>query len=128
MTTRLHTHPQILPAVPPAIAREGDFWLAELQAILWIGPWSSAPDVLQAALNTLLSTRPELRLAVAAELYRREQVSLSRAAEIADTDLWSFKDYLHDRGIEILMPQHSVAEMDAMIEAGEQAAADDSLR
>jgi predicted HTH domain antitoxin len=68
-------------------------------------------------------TQPELRLA-AAELYRREQISLSRAAEIADTDLWSFKDYLYDHDIPILMPEHSAAEMDAMIEAFEQAAAE----
>jgi len=128
VTTRQQTRSRIFSAVSPPIAREGDFWLAELQAILRIGPWSSAPDVLQAALNTLLTTHPELRLAVAAELYRREQVSLSRAAEIANTDLWSFKDYLYDHGIAILMPEYSVAEMDSMVEAFEQEATDDSLR
>jgi hypothetical protein len=51
-------------------------------------------------------------------------VSLSRAAVIADTDLWSFKDYLYDHDIPILMPEHSAAEMDAMIEAFEQAVAE----
>jgi predicted HTH domain antitoxin len=122
------TQPQTIsrpfPATPPTIGRDGDFWLIELQAILHTGPWPRASDVLQAALNSLLAMHPDLCFAVAAELYRREQVSLSRAAEIADTDLWSFKDYLYDHDIPILMPEHSAAEMDAMIEAFEQAVAE----
>jgi len=128
MTVRPQTQHRLPPRARLPIAREGDLWRAQLRAILRTGPWTSTSDVLQAALNTLLGARPKLRLAVAAELYRSEQISLSRAAEIADTDLWSFKDYLYEQGIEILMPEHSAAEMDARIEAFERAAADDSLR
>lgn len=128
VTIRSQPHRRLPVRASLPLARGNDLWPVQLRAILRAGPWSSTSDILQAALNTLLVTRPELRLAVASELYGNDQVSLSRAAEIADTDLWSFKDYLYEHGIEIVMPEHSAAEMDARIAAFEQAATDDPLR
>ena len=42
---------------------------------------------------------PELRARLAIELYRREEVSLSRAAEISGLDLENFKELLREAGV-----------------------------
>jgi len=49
----------------------------------------------------LLNLKPGLKVEIGVELYLREDVSLSKAAEIAGMDIESFKEMLKARGLKI---------------------------
>ncbi len=53
-----------------------------------------------------------LRLELAIELFRADEVSLGRAAEIAGIDRWEFQDILHQRRIPIIIEAESAEAMD----------------
>jgi len=48
-----------------------------------------------------LNLKPGLKVEIGLELYLREDISLSKAAEIACMDIESFKDMLKVRGLKI---------------------------
>jgi predicted HTH domain antitoxin len=50
---------------------------------------------------SVLNLKPGLKVEIGLELYLREDVSLSKAAEIAGMDIESFKDVLKARGLKI---------------------------
>ena len=50
-------------------------------------------------MNTLLAARKDLRISIACELYKREEISLSKACEIASLNIEEMKEELHKRGI-----------------------------
>lgn len=92
-------------------------WPAELNILFQFGHWATTDQLLSEALETLLEKYPELRLPVVLELFRQDVVSLSRAAEIAGMDLWTFKDTLHAHGIPIVVEAPTAQEMDEMMAA-----------
>lgn len=69
----------------------------EIDALVKAGYYSSKSDVVKDALRTFLSEKKNLRLAAAVELYKREEVSLGKAAEIADVGLVEFKEVLESQ-------------------------------
>jgi len=97
------------------VPTEAAFWKAKLQTIMSVGTWQTEEEILSEALDALLSSRPELRQDVATELYLQDKVTLSRAAEIAGMNLWQFRDHLRAQGIEILVPEETEDNLDAMI-------------
>jgi Arc/MetJ-type ribon-helix-helix transcriptional regulator len=66
----------------------------EIDALVKAGYYSSKSDVVKDALRTLLSEKKNLRLAAAVELYKRNELSLGKAAEIADIGVIEFKEVL----------------------------------
>jgi predicted HTH domain antitoxin len=75
----------------------------EIDALVKAGYYSSKSDVVKDALRTFLSHKRNLRLAAAVELYRRKEVSLGKAAEIADVGLVEFKEILASQGYERIL-------------------------
>lgn len=71
----------------------------ELQAVTQAGAYTSKEEAVAHALAVLLAANPQLRVDTAIELYRREKVTLSRAAEIAGLEWDAFKEQLHERGL-----------------------------
>lgn len=71
----------------------------DLETIAAIGGYENTDAVVTDAVRELLRQRPELRLSVAIEKYRSEDVSLNRAAELAGVSAEQFKDELGQRGI-----------------------------
>lgn len=71
----------------------------DVETIAAVGGYDDADDVLEDAVRELLRRRPELRTSLAVEKYRAGEVSLNRAAELADMSTENFKDELSDRGI-----------------------------
>lgn len=57
--------------------------------------------LIEDAFRALLNLKSELKVEIAVELYLREEVSLSKAAEIAGMDIESFKGTLKARGLKI---------------------------
>ncbi|MDY6788589.1 MAG: UPF0175 family protein [Candidatus Nanohaloarchaea archaeon] len=79
----------------PKIYRE------EIGAVVNAGYYSNKSEVVRDAIRVLFENRAELRLAAAIELYKEEEVTLSKAAEIAGLNIFEFKEVLKDRGIKI---------------------------
>jgi predicted HTH domain antitoxin len=59
------------------------------------------------ALRTFLYSKRSLRLAAAAELYKDGEVTLGKAAEIADVGIIEFKEILADLGHKRIIPVSS---------------------
>ncbi len=70
----------------------------EIDALVKAGYYSSKSDVVKDALRTFLDKKRNLRLAAAVELYKLEEISLGKAAEIADIGIVEFKEILASRG------------------------------
>ncbi len=68
------------------------------------------------AYQSLLTLRPELKLEIALSLYKDEEVSLGRAAEIAGLSREELKEILASRGIERNIPSLSHDEVEAGVE------------
>ncbi|GBC95751.1 hypothetical protein HRbin16_01545 [bacterium HR16] len=71
-----------------------DLLTDELEALVRAGYYPSTEEAIQHAIEVLLTANPLLRRGVAVDLLRRGKVTLSRAAEIAGTDMETFKQYL----------------------------------
>src|SRR5712691_6892157 len=63
------------------------------------GIYKDRDALVQDALRALLRSKPELCGHLAVALYQREDVSLTRAAEISGLDLESCKDLLREGGV-----------------------------
>ena len=63
--------------------------------------YKSVDNLIEDAFRALLSLKPGLKVEMAIELYLKEEVSLSRAAEIAGMDMEDFKEILKVRGLKV---------------------------
>lgn len=81
-----------------------------------MGKYSSREELMEDALRALLRTKPELRMDLAIELYKKKEVSLSRAAEICGLNIEDFKELLKERGIKITVPDVTSDELDREVE------------
>jgi predicted HTH domain antitoxin len=84
----------------------------ELEALVRAGIFASQEQGVQEAVRVLLTVRPHLRIEMAIQLYREEQVTLGRAAEMAGLSRWEFRDLLVDRGIRVEVEAAPAEEMD----------------
>ncbi|MBS3176672.1 UPF0175 family protein [Candidatus Woesearchaeota archaeon] len=83
----------------------------EIEAVIVAGYYSNKSEVVRDALRNLFEEKTNLRLAAAVEMYKGNEVTLSKGAEIACLNILEFKDLLHDRGIKIRAPKESRAEI-----------------
>lgn len=90
-------------------------WPAELEVMLRLGHWTTPDQLLSEALETILTAHPLLREDVAVELFRQQVVSLARAAELAGTDQWAFRDVLQTRNIPLTVEVPDTVTMDEII-------------
>lgn len=85
----------------------------EIDALVKSGYYSSKSDVVKDALRYMLDNKKNLRLAASVELYRSGEVSLGKAAEIANMGVIEFKERLKDFGITRVMEAEGAKKMDA---------------
>ena len=71
----------------------------EIHAIPSTGYYDNENEFIKDAVNTLLSARKDLRVAVACELYKTEEISFGKACEIASVNAEEMKEALHKKGI-----------------------------
>ncbi len=83
----------------------------EIEAVIDAGYYSNKSEVVRDALRNLFEAKAQLRIAAALELYKKEEVTLSKAAEIACLNILQFKGLLLDRGIPIRTPKQSKDEL-----------------
>ncbi len=71
----------------------------ELDALIKAGIYRNRTEAIAAAMQALFVARPQLKVEAALQLYQDSEVTLGRAAEIADMTRWEFETLLTDRGI-----------------------------
>ena len=86
-------------------------WQAVSRAILRLTELSSLDDLLEEALAVWLAqATPDLRWRVALELYRSDQVSSGRAAEIAGLNYFVFEGRLKAEGVKFVEARSATEE------------------
>lgn len=88
----------------------------EIAAVIDAGYYSNKSEVVRDALRTLFEDKTQLRLAAAIEMYKKGEVTLSRAAEVAEMGFFQFKEILKDRGVRMEVPHQSKEEIDRGVE------------
>lgn len=88
----------------------------EINVLLEKGFYKSKEELIDDACRALLRNRPHLRMEVAISLYENEEVSLSKASEIAGVCIEEFKESLKDRGLSVKVPPISKEELDEQTE------------
>ena len=73
----------------------------ELLATVRAGLFRTEEEALAEALGTFFAIKPHYRIEAAIEMFKGDEVSLSRAAKIAGMNRWRFQDLLAQRGIKI---------------------------
>ena len=106
---------QAPPPVGDVIDAQPILWPAELQLMLRLGHWTTPDQLLSEALEALLAADPILRENVAVELFRQQLVSLARAAELAGTDQWRFRDVLRACNVPLVVEVPDTTTMDETI-------------
>jgi len=88
----------------------------QLDAVVRPGLFADREQVMNRAIQTLFAVQPSLRADAAVELFRRDEISFLRAAEMAGLDFESFRMLLQTRGVDWTVEAESAEAMD---EAGE---------
>ena len=71
----------------------------EMKAVTSTGLYRDEEEFIKEAINTLLAARKDLRVAIACELYKREEISFGKACEIASLNIEDLKEELYKKGI-----------------------------
>lgn len=71
----------------------------ELKVISSTGLYRNEEEFIKEAINTLLASRKDLRVSIACELYKTDEISLGKACEIASINIEEMKEVLYKRGI-----------------------------
>lgn len=87
----------------------------EIASLVRLGLYASRDEVVSDAIRHLLLNNRPLRLELALDLFKTDEVSLGRAAEIAGLDSWQFQELLQERGISIVIEAQSAEAMDEEI-------------
>ena len=72
--------------------------------LIEMGEYNSKEDVREDSLRALLRSKPALKRELAIGLYKKGEISLSRAAEICGVNIEEFKELLRERNIKIPVP------------------------
>ena len=86
------------------------------EILVRIGRYPGKKERIEDAFRTLLRAKPELKRDVAIELYKKNEVSLSRASEICGLNMEDFKELLKEKGIKISVPSIPIEEVDKEVE------------
>ncbi|RJS73572.1 hypothetical protein CW696_01240 [ANME-2 cluster archaeon] len=71
----------------------------EIHALIETKYYPSISEVVKDAFRTLFATKPALKIISAVYLYSNNEVSISKAAEIAGVSIEEFKEILASRGV-----------------------------
>lgn len=71
----------------------------EINAMINAGYYDNKSELIREAVRLFFSKKGENRLVVAVELYRKEKITISRAAEIAGIPFENMKSILAEEGI-----------------------------
>ena len=70
-------------------------------ALVKRGIYNTKNELIEDALRTFFEFRKDMRIAAVIELYKSEEMSISKAAELAGVSTEEIKDYLTKAGVKI---------------------------
>ena len=73
----------------------------EINALLRMSIYRSKEAIIKDAIRALFESKPQLKVEIGVDLYKNEEVSIWRAADIAGMTMEEFKEILSGRGIKI---------------------------
>ena len=73
----------------------------QVDALINGGYYSNREEFVDDAIRAFFELRKEMKLAAVVELYKKEDVSISKAAELAGLDIEEMKRVLADKGVKI---------------------------
>ena len=73
----------------------------QVDALIKGGYYPNRAEFVEDAIRAFFELRKEMKIAAAVELYKKEEVSISKAAELAGLNIEEMKRVLADRGVEI---------------------------
>lgn len=88
----------------------------KIKALVKGGYYSSELEVVKDAMRSLFRENTELKVNAAIELYKENEVSLGKAAEMAGVSIIEFKEILGKRGIIREIDARPASEMDRKLE------------
>ncbi len=86
-----------------------------IDAVVLAGHYKNRSAVLKDALRSLFEIKPYLNISSSVELYKKGEVTMSKAAELAGITTIEFKDVLKDRGIKIKLPEEHKDKIDKQV-------------
>ena len=88
----------------------------EIEGAIEAGYYSNKSEVVRDALRLFFESKQKLRVAAATGMYKKNKVSLARAAELAGLTSIEFKEVLKDKGIKIILKGKSSKEIKKQID------------
>ena len=73
----------------------------QVDALIKGGYYPNRAEFVEDAIRAFFELRKEMKIAAVVELYKKEEVSISKAAELAGLNIEEMKRVLADRGVEI---------------------------
>lgn len=73
----------------------------QIDALIKKGYYSNRAEFVEDAIKTFFELRREMRIATVVELYKKEEISISKAAELAGLNIEEMKRVLVEKGVEI---------------------------
>ena len=73
----------------------------QVDALIKGGYYLNKAEFVEDAIRAFFELRKEMKIAAAVELYKREEVTISKAAELSGLNIEEMKRVLADRGVEI---------------------------
>jgi predicted HTH domain antitoxin len=70
-------------------------------ALVWGGGYSTKNELLEDALRTFFEFRKDMRITAVVEMYKTDEISISKAAELAGVSTEEIKDFGAKTGIRI---------------------------
>jgi predicted HTH domain antitoxin len=73
----------------------------QVDALIKVGYYSDREEFVEDAIRAFFELRKEMRIVAVVELYKREEISISKAAELAGLNIEEMKRVLADKGVVI---------------------------
>jgi len=73
----------------------------QIDALIKGGYYTNRAEFVEDAIRAFFELRKEMKIAAVVELYKREEISISKAAELAGLNIEEMKTVLADKGVEI---------------------------
>ena len=73
----------------------------EIDALIKRGYYTNRAEFVEDAIMAFFELRKEMKIAAVVELYKKGEVSISKAAELAGFNIEEMKRFLADKGVEI---------------------------
>ena len=70
-----------------------------VEAVIRSGAYPNESELYDEAIRTLFEVKSDLKTIAAVELYKEEEISLEKAAEIAGVNVVQFKEILSQKGV-----------------------------